>query len=74
MTEITDLLDYYNAKLNENLALIYSDVYFYKTSKGHMEKAAQINEKHDFLKPRAMQFKLKHANFHKKSGFYAKCE
>ena len=35
-------LDYYRAKIYENLAYIYVDIYFYKTPKMYLDKAKQI--------------------------------
>jgi hypothetical protein len=32
-------LDFYRAKIHENLAYIYVDIYFYKTPKMHIDKA-----------------------------------
>ena len=48
------------------MSFIYSEQYFYKTSKEFIEKSRQIKGENVDAK-----FQLKFANFMKKSGFYS---
>lgn len=66
-------LDYYRAKLNEGLALVFVEQYFFKSGKEYMLKAQAIHEKIASQSQLAkLKFKLKFVNFWKKAGFYEK--
>ena len=65
-------LDYYWYKINEYMANLYTDQFFYQVAKKHMEKAKEIIEKGNLTELDKCKHELKYANFLKRSGYYTK--
>ena len=64
-------IDHYRCKILENMALIYVEQFFYRSAKEKMD-ASEALRKDSADKVGLLKFKLKKANFFKKSGFYEK--
>jgi len=47
-------LDFYRAKLYENMCYIYSDLYFYQTAKTYINNAKEIMESNNLLATRSL--------------------
>jgi len=72
LLEGCEAVAFYVSKFHQQLALIYADQHFYKTGKGHLEKAQQVRAAHQalFSAEDGLKFELQRASFLKKCGFY----
>lgn len=73
-------VEYYHCKIHENLSLIYTDLFLYKSTKYQIEKSKEIRKKDEgrpeeqrvWRKLDSLKYSLKVANMYKRNGFYWK--
>lgn len=76
------MVDFYQCKIHESLAHVYTDLFLYKSTKFHFEKSEEIRARDAqreegqrvFSKLDELKFDLKAANKFKKNGFYWTCK